>query len=54
MRLQSLEGEIKALNDEIDKLRENKERNHAKIISLEKKIEGLEIQKRILKEQVDF
>ena len=54
VRLQSLEREIKALNDEIDKLRENEERNHAKIISLEKKIEGLETQKRILKEQVDL
>ena len=54
VRLQSLEGEIKALNDEIDMLRENEERNHDKIISLEKKIEGLETQKRILKEQVDL
>ena len=43
-----------ALKDEIDKLRENEERNHAKIKALEGKIEGLETQKRILKEKVDL
>ena len=54
VRLQSREREIKALNDEIEKLRENEERNHAKIKALERKIEELETQKRILKEQVDL
>ena len=54
VRLQSREREIKALNDETDKLRENEERNHAQIKALERKIEALETQKRILKEQVDL
>ena len=54
VRLQSREREIKVLNDEIDKLRENEERNHAQIKALERKIEALETQKRILKEQVDL
>ena len=54
VRLQSREREIKALNDEIDKLRENEERNHSQIKALERKIEALETQKRILKEQVDL
>ena len=53
-RLQSQEREIQALKDEIEKLRENEERNHAKINALERKIEALETQKRILKEQVDL
>ena len=52
-RLQSREREIKALKDEIEKLRENEERNHAKIKALERKIEELETQKRILEEQLD-
>ena len=43
---------MKALKDEIDKLRENEERSHAKIKALERKIEGFETQKRILKEKV--
>ena len=54
VRLQSRDREIKALKDEIDKLRENEERNHAKIKALERKIEELETQKRILKEQVNL
>ena len=54
VRLQSREREIKVLNDEIDKLRENEERNHAQIKALERKIEALETQKQILKEQVDL
>ena len=41
------------MKDEIDKLRENEERNHAEINALDGKIEGLETQKRILKEKVD-
>ncbi|XP_066029602.1 tropomyosin-like [Pocillopora verrucosa] len=53
-RLQSREREIKALKDEIEKLRENEERNHAKIKALERKIEELETQKRILEEQLDM
>ena len=53
-RLQSREREIKALKDEIEKLRENEEGNDAKIKALERKIEALETQKRILKEQVDL
>ena len=52
-RLQSREREIKALKDEIEKLRENEERNHAKIKALERKIEELETQKRKLEEQLD-
>ena len=52
-RLQSREREIQALKDEIEKLRENEERNHAKIKALERKIEELETQKRILEEQLD-
>ena len=54
MRPQSWEREIKALKNEIEKLRENEERNHAKIKALERKIEELETRKRILKEQVDL
>ena len=54
VRLQSRDREIKALKDEIDKLRENEERNHAKIKALERKIEELETQKRILEEQLDL
>ena len=53
-RLQSREREIKALKDEIEKLRENEERNHAKIKALERKIEELETQKRILEEKLDM
>ena len=53
-RLQSREREIKALKDEIEKLRENEERSHAKIKALERKIEELETQKRILEEQLDM
>ena len=53
-RLQSREREIKALKDEIEKLRENEERNHAKIKALERKIEELETQKGILEEQLDM
>ncbi|CAH3154798.1 unnamed protein product [Pocillopora meandrina] len=54
VRLQSREREIKALKDEIDKLRENEERNHVKIKALERKIEELETEKRLLKEQVNL
>ena len=53
-RLQSREREIKALKDEIEKLRENEERSDAKIKALERKIEELETQKRILEEQLDM
>ena len=47
-------GRLQALKDEIEKLRENEERNHAKIKALERKIEELETQKRILEEQLDL
>ena len=53
VRLQRLEREIKAPKDEIEKLRENGERNRAKIKALEKEIEELETQKRILEERLD-
>ena len=41
VEIQRREGEIKALNDEIKKLREDKALNHAEIKVLEGKIKGL-------------
>ena len=54
VEIQRREGEIKALNDEIKKLREDKALNHAEIKVLEGKIKGLETEIQILKEQLNL